>query len=172
MVWSIVRAMHASGERVFGREHPPVPPAPAPAPPCCRRLRLIRHCVGEVLCGTSDSQPEKNQCAEELDAITLDELKIKKPIAIMKLDVEGMECVALKGAASTLKTSRPCIILTEFNPGLQKFSTCSIFDMAEYMAGEDYFPHAWEGMDGCSNAAVTYDGLAARDVPGELHNLC
>jgi len=125
-----------------------------------------------LLCGTSDSQPEKNHCAEELVAITLDELKIKRPIAIMKLDVEGMECVALKGAASTLKTSRPCTILAEFNPGLQKFSTCSIFDMAEYMAGEDYFPHAWEGMDGCSNAVVTYDGLAARDVPGELHNLC
>ena len=31
MVWSIVRAMHASGERVFGREHPPFGAAAAAA---------------------------------------------------------------------------------------------------------------------------------------------
>ena len=31
MVWSFVRAMHTSGERIFGREHPHlVPPAPPP----------------------------------------------------------------------------------------------------------------------------------------------
>ena len=114
------------------------------------------------------------RCDDELQAATLDDLRIADPIAVMKIDVEGNECRILKGSAATIRDSKPCVVLSEFNPGLQIHSGCSIFEMADFMASIGYLPYNFPGESSgeCSSTEITRDLMADMNVPGHLYNIC
>lgn len=125
----------------------------------------------EVCRGTLKTE---QRCDDELQAATLDDLLISDPIAVMKIDVEGNECRVLRGSVATFRNSKPCVVLAEFNPGLQKHSGCSIFELAEFMASIGYSPHSFPGQSPyeCSSAELTKELMADMDMPGKLHNIC
>ena len=67
-------------------------------------------------CGDS---PE--DCEAAVRGATLDELVPEgAPVALMKLDVEGFELPALRGAGRLLSRQRPCGVAAELNPLLMR----------------------------------------------------
>ena len=61
----------------------------------------------------------------EIELITLDTYNLKRPVSFIKIDVEGAEPLALRGAKHLLQEDRP-VILSELHPAqLQKVSGCT-----------------------------------------------
>ncbi len=116
----------------------------------------------------------EQRCDDEIQAATLDDLSIADPIAVMKIDIEGNECRALKGSVVTIQESKPCMVLTEFNPGLQIHSGCSIYEQTEFMASIGYLPYNLNGGSSgdCSSTEIHGNLMREMDVPGTLHNIC
>lgn len=112
-------------------------------------------------------------CAEEMKSITLDEIlgSGSNPIAFMKMDIEGNECRVLKGAAATLRGGNPCTILTEYNPGLQQYTNCTLIDMIDHMKLLGYLPHTFQ-RQGCSLKELTSVQAGKMSAPGSVHNIC
>jgi FkbM family methyltransferase len=63
--------------------------------------------------------------------ITLDELCRKDPVALIKIDIEGMELDALRGAGSLLRRCHPVIYFEQSN-------TTRLADTYDYLAGIGY----------------------------------
>ncbi|MEY2497395.1 MAG: hypothetical protein QOD12_951 [Verrucomicrobiota bacterium] len=77
----------------------------------------------------------------------LDDYPVRRPVRLIKLDAEGAELLALRGAQSLLQTDRP-IVLAEINPEqLRMVSGCSANEMIAEMAAAGYrcFRLAGEG---------------------------
>ena len=56
-----------------------------------------------------------NHATRTVDVIALDRYPLRRPIRFMKIDVEGAEPLAMRGAAAMLATDRP-VILSELHP--------------------------------------------------------
>ena len=56
-----------------------------------------------------------NHATRPVDVIALDHYPLPRPIRFMKIDVEGAEPLAMRGAAAMLAADRP-VILSELHP--------------------------------------------------------
>jgi len=62
---------------------------------------------------------------KEVPVVCLDSYPLQRPVSFIKVDVEGAELLALRGARTVLETDRPAI-LSEINPvQLERVSGCS-----------------------------------------------
>ena len=75
----------------------------------------------------------------EVEVVTLDSLKnsITSPVTFIKLDVEGAEFDALKGARDVLETYKP-IIAFEFGESSYKSYNVQPAELYDYLQGLDY----------------------------------
>jgi len=77
----------------------------------------------------NENWPSKEVQIDILDDI-LEKLGINEK-AIIKIDVEGYELFAMKGAKKILE--QDCVVITEFNPCLLNINKSNPFDYVEYM---------------------------------------
>lgn len=71
--------------------------------------------------------------AEKVPFIMLDTYPLKRPVGLIKIDVEGAEPLALRGARSILEADRP-VILSEINPiQLMKVAGCTPSDFVSLL---------------------------------------
>lgn len=74
----------------------------------------------------------------EVEMVSLDQCALRRPIAMIKIDVEGAESLALGGAKKILQTDRP-IVLSELNPiMLERISGCTAFRLIDDMRAYGY----------------------------------
>jgi len=74
---------------------------------------------------------------EEVYSITIDSLKIDKPISFMKIDIQGSDIFALRGAKETIFKHRMPIIF-EFEQHLQAQFQTSFQDYVDFVASINY----------------------------------
>jgi FkbM family methyltransferase len=63
-------------------------------------------------------EPEPGWAEESFDIVRLDDVLGRRPVAVIKLDVEGMEAAALRGARRLLSRSRPVVYAEAHSPEL------------------------------------------------------
>ncbi len=74
----------------------------------------------------------------EVDLVTLDQLDMQRPIGFIKMDIEGAEALACRGAEAILREDRP-IVMAELNPDLYpRVSGCTPTEFITEMAGRGY----------------------------------
>ena len=97
----------------------------------------------------TERRPSKKVWAEiyNIPVITLDSLKIKN-ISVMKIDVEGHELSALKGARKTIEDSRPVIVIEVWRKRGQRIDNVKAFlktlnYRVEHISADDFicFPN-------------------------------
>lgn len=102
-------------------------------------------------------------CDHLLRATTIDALALIT-VAVMKMDIEGFEYLALQGATTLLADDAraPCMIIVEYNPGL---STHNATQLTALMKHYSYAPHEL-------STGAAYPGGAMPDTPkGYLINV-
>jgi FkbM family methyltransferase len=78
---------------------------------------------------------------QDVSMIGLDDYAFRRPISFIKMDIEGAEPLALRGARSTLRTDRPTI-LSEINPvALERVSRCTATQFIAEARAHDYDCH-------------------------------
>lgn len=83
--------------------------------------------------------------SDEVKLITLDTYPIQRPVHFIKIDIEGAELLALRGARDLLKEDRP-VILSEVHPAqLRKVSGCSAKDFVSEIEGLNYRCYELDG---------------------------
>lgn len=74
----------------------------------------------------------------EVDLVTLDQLDLRRPISFIKMDIEGAEALACRGAEAILRDDRP-IVMAELNPDLYpRVSGCTPTEFITEMAARGY----------------------------------
>ena len=73
----------------------------------------------------------------EVKTITVDSLKIERPVSFIKVDVQGADLFAMKGAMKTILKYKPAIIF-EFEQTVQKDFKTSFNDYTEFVRSIDY----------------------------------
>lgn len=82
---------------------------------------------------------------ETVRLIALDTYPLRRPVNFIKIDIEGAEPLALRGAQALLQTDRP-IILSELNPiQLKQVSGCSAAEFVSQVESYGYDGHILEG---------------------------
>jgi FkbM family methyltransferase len=87
--------------------------------------------------------------------VKIDDVQLPGPISFMKIDIEGSEPAALRGAAETIITNRP-VIWIEINPialERQGYTTGELEDVLINQLGyrvEEFYPPqgGWNGLNG------------------------
>ena len=83
----------------------------------------------------------------EVKLITLDTYPVRRPVHFIKIDVEGAELLAFRGAKELLKQDRP-VILSELHPEqLSKVSGCTSREFVAELESCDYKCHELRGSD-------------------------
>lgn len=73
----------------------------------CRQV-AVSDCSGKVHFASDDSSSKADCSADQVvSADTLDSMLENVPVTYLKMDVEGMECAALRGAKKIIQTYRP-----------------------------------------------------------------
>ncbi|MSP42163.1 MAG: FkbM family methyltransferase [Alphaproteobacteria bacterium] len=99
---------------------------------------------------------------EEVPVQTVDAVVGDRRVDMIKIDIEGAEGLALRGAMKTLSQSRP-VILSEMNfPLLPKISGLTAGDYVRWMAQQRYQCHSLTAEGG------TGPVLAAGNLPGHM----
>ncbi|MFH0730693.1 MAG: FkbM family methyltransferase [Pseudomonadota bacterium] len=81
--------------------------------------------LGGAFLKTGDTKVPPGHIAEDVTVIRLDNYLIQHPVKFIKIDIEGAELLALRGAMSILTEDKP-IIMAELNPPqLKKVSKCT-----------------------------------------------
>lgn len=100
-------------------------------------------------------------CVESVEVRTLDSIVANRKVDVIKIDIEGAEGLALRGATQTLAQSRP-VIMSEMNFSLlPKISGVSAGDFVRWMAQQGYHCHALD-------AGKAGPALHADNLPGHL----
>jgi len=90
------------------------------------------------------SQPPPGHDTVAIATTCLDACSFDRPVSFIKMDIEGAEPQVLRGAANTLRISKP-VILVELNPpALQKVSGCTPSEMVELLGSLGYACYALE----------------------------
>jgi len=90
------------------------------------------------------SQPPPGHDTLAVATTCLDACSFDRPVSFIKMDIEGAEPQVLRGAANTLRISKP-VILVELNPpALQKVSGCTPSEMVELLGSLGYACYALE----------------------------
>jgi FkbM family methyltransferase len=85
--------------------------------------------------------------ASEVKLITLDTYPVRRPVHFIKIDVEGAELLAFRGAKELLKEDRP-VILSELHPEqLSKVSGCTASEFVAELEGYNYRCHELKGSE-------------------------
>jgi FkbM family methyltransferase len=98
--------------------------------------------------------------AYEIDIVRLDDV-VSEPVGFIKLDIQGAELAALRGAARILTQDRPIVMVEQNAAG----------PIDDHMASLRYHPHAWvdgELVDGISTLNTLYLPGTAPDVTATL----
>jgi len=75
---------------------------------------------------------------QDVEIVALDEYPLRGPVSFIKIDIEGAEPLALRGARRILSTDRP-IVLSELNPvALRRGSACTPAEWICEMRALDY----------------------------------
>ena len=83
--------------------------------------------------------------ASEVKLITLDTYPVRRPVHFIKIDVEGAELLAFRGARELLKHDRP-VILSELHPEqLLKVSGCTAKEFVDELESYNYKCHELQG---------------------------
>ena len=83
----------------------------------------------------------------EVKLITLDSYPLLRPVHFIKIDVEGAELLAFRGAKQLLKEDRP-LILSELHPAqLLKVSGCTAAEFVAELESYNYKGHELRGSD-------------------------
>ena len=83
--------------------------------------------------------------ASEVKLITLDTYPVRRPVHFIKIDIEGAELLAFRGAKELLKEDRP-VILSELHPEqLRKVSGCTAAEFVAELEGSNYKCHELQG---------------------------
>jgi FkbM family methyltransferase len=81
----------------------------------------------------------------EVPIVALDDLDIRRPVRLIKMDVEGAEPLVVRGAARLLAEDRP-LIVSELHPSqLERVSGASAADFLDEMRGLGYRPTTIDG---------------------------
>jgi FkbM family methyltransferase len=85
--------------------------------------------------------------ASEVKLITLDSYPVRRPVHFIKIDVEGAELLAFRGAKELLKEDRP-VIMSELHPAqLAKVSGCTAAEFVAELEGYGYKCHELDGTE-------------------------
>jgi FkbM family methyltransferase len=99
--------------------------------------------------------------ASEVKLITLDTYPVRRPVHFIKIDVEGAELLAFRGAKELLKKDRP-VILSELHPAqLSKVSGCT---PAEFVAELESYSYQCHVLHGSQLVPFTDEGVEVRSV--------
>jgi FkbM family methyltransferase len=83
----------------------------------------------------------------EVKLITLDTYAVRRPVHFIKIDVEGAELLAFRGAKELLKQDRP-VILSELHPDqLSKVSGCTAPEFVAELESYHYKCHELRGSE-------------------------
>jgi FkbM family methyltransferase len=83
--------------------------------------------------------------ANKVKLITLDTYPVRRPVHFIKIDVEGAELLAFRGARELLKEDRP-VVLSELHPGqLLKVSGCTSAEFVAELESYNYQCHELRG---------------------------
>jgi FkbM family methyltransferase len=83
--------------------------------------------------------------ASEVKLITLDTYPVRRPVHFIKIDIEGAELLAFRGAKELLREDRP-VILSELHPEqLSKVSGCTAAEFVAELEGYNYKCHELQG---------------------------
>jgi FkbM family methyltransferase len=83
--------------------------------------------------------------ASEVKLITLDTYPVRRPVHFIKIDIEGAELLAFRGAKELLKEDRP-VILSELHPEqLRKVSGCTAAEFVAELESYNYKCHELQG---------------------------
>jgi len=86
----------------------------------------------------NDGQVPLGHEANEVKLITLDTYPVRRPVHFIKIDVEGAELLAFRGAKELLKEDRP-LVLSELHPAqLLKVSGCNAAEFVAEMESYNY----------------------------------
>src|SRR5262249_1498866 len=89
--------------------------------------------------------PLPNHETQSVDVVALDQLCVRRPVHLIKMDVEGAEPLVLRGAATLLIEDRP-IVLSELHPTqLARASNCTAASFLEDARRFGYRAHYLEG---------------------------
>jgi FkbM family methyltransferase len=80
--------------------------------------------------------------ANSAPCIALDDMRLPRKIDFIKIDIEGAEMLALKGAEATIRASHPTIMCELFPEQLEKVSGASAKDLIEMMRSWSYGVYA------------------------------
>lgn len=105
----------------------------------------VLHLYGEVNRGRHSLLPINSGPTVGVDLISLDDFcrqrgLDRRPVGFMKLDIEGYEYFALRGAAETLKRCRA--ILTEFSPAYLNAAHVNPEALLDLLSDTGFRPHA------------------------------
>ncbi len=119
--------------------------------------------LGGIWLLTSDDLREelKEHCFETVDVHRLDELFPDTIVDLVKIDIEGAEYLALKGAEKTLLQHKP-VIMSEISPVLlNKISGVTVAQYLDYMRQLGYKCHA-----------LDENGVGHQIYPGDITTDC
>lgn len=90
----------------------------------------------------SDLDAPAGHETQAVDMVALDEYALTHPVGFIKMDIEGAEPLAMRGAEKLLRDDRP-VILSEINPpALAKVSACTPAQFVAEMRARRYACHA------------------------------
>jgi FkbM family methyltransferase len=94
--------------------------------------------TGGAFIQSSESALPEGHESQPVNVIALDDLALPRPIRFIKIDVEGAEPLAMRGAARILREDRP-VLLSEVHPfQLKRVSHASAADYLDQMRGLGY----------------------------------
>jgi FkbM family methyltransferase len=107
-------------------------------------LDLPANSGGAYLDTVAAGAPSVHHRVDDVPLVALDDLDLPGPVSFVKIDIEGAEALALRGAAGLLRRDRP-IVLSELAPTqLRRVSGCQPADLLDAMASLGYRCHALE----------------------------
>lgn len=118
------------------------------------QIELVNAAIGADKAGVRLLCPEEHNLARivHLDvpgavlvpSLKLDEIVAQRPVHGIKIDVEGMECIVLKGAAETIARCHPWLIV-EFNTLHSNSATLGNWDAHRIISEHGYEARLIEG---------------------------